>query len=266
MKPIYVIRIFVLCLIVKCITQLNKIPLFNKLITIKLVHVPYSSHVQVQVLPRDKLEIHFTYFPLKLPIMFFFHGFIYFFRSSQHQTILNDVQKLINDGSIPQIDKNSRILEVGCNTGAIIRKLQKKYPAQYSGIDIDRNSISFAQRCFKNPAICFLQKDVLSNDAFKDYPNNFFTHIFSFSHMVHIPFGDSRNTYLKELQRIGQSITLKERIYPPRNNRFVDDFHSLSFKLSYASEKANSRIQVGLIYFNKEEEDLFGIDTHRPKI
>tara|TARA_B100001142_G_scaffold237140_1_gene235644 strand:+ start:610 stop:1389 length:780 start_codon:yes stop_codon:yes gene_type:complete len=253
MKPSYAVLVFILCILVKLLLQFNKIPILNKFLFIKLIHIPYSSESDAQSLPPDRLELNFTPVSLKFPILLVFHGFVYHFRSAQHRVILADLQQLISNGLISNIDENSRILEVGCNTGALISKIQKKYPAQFYGMDIDDKSILFAQKAFRHPKTLFFRKNVLTKGLFEEYPNNFFTHVFSFSHMVHIPWGEPRDEYLEELQRIGQNIVLKERIYPPRKNRFVDDFESMPFTLAHVSHKLDSPIGVGLLYFNKRK-------------
>ncbi len=251
MKPGYAIRIFILCILIKLILQFNKIPLLNKIVFVKLIHTPYSGNSDAQFLPPDRLELNFVPVSLKFPILLVFHGFIYHFRSAQHRVILNDIQKLISNGSISNIDENSRILEVGCNTGGLITKILKRYPAEFYGIDIDAKSILFAQKAFRRPQTQFFKRDVLTKDLFKEYPDNFFTHVFSFSHLVHIPWGEPRKEYLEELQRIGQNMVLKERIHPPRRDRFVDDFESMPFTLANVTYKLDSPIGIGLLYFNK---------------
>ena len=85
----------------------------------------------------------------------------------------------------------------------------------------------------------------------KEYPDNFFTHVFSFSHLVHIPWAEPRKAYLEELQRIGQNMVLKEPILPPRRDRFVDGFESMPFTLANVTYKLDSPIGIGLLYFNK---------------
>ena len=75
MKPSYAVLVFILCILVKLLLQFNKIPILNKFLFIKLIHIPYSSESDAQSLPSDRLELNFTPVSLKFPILLVFHGF-----------------------------------------------------------------------------------------------------------------------------------------------------------------------------------------------
>jgi len=87
------------------------------------------------------------------------------------------------DRYLKKLDKNSRILEIGCGDGFTTYSLSKRYPQfSFTGIDISKKFIDYARNNFKNNNLSFKVSDSLEL-SFKD---NSFDAVISTDVLEHI--------------------------------------------------------------------------------
>ena len=101
---------------------------------------------------------------------------------------------MANNGIIDPINENSYVMESGANSGGILNELNKKYGCKCLGIDISKKAIITGQGFFsENKKVNLEIVDVLNYDYFSKYEDKEFTHIFTSSHLIHVPNGERKS-------------------------------------------------------------------------
>ena len=136
------------------------------------------------------------------------------------------------------IDKNSRILEIGCSNGFISYQINKYTNARVIGIDPSKKAIEFSRKnCFGIEKLNFF---IGSCDNLK-FKNEYFTHVIIGGHLPWIP-KRKRKKHLREALRVLKpgGFLLTSLYYfskiPPKNflNKFNCEFKTkLSSKDNY---------------------------------
>jgi hypothetical protein len=117
-----------------------------------------------------------------------------------------DLIRLINEtkvaGLLPQLHRNSKVLEPGCNVGQNLWEISQRWNCEIYGLDIDREVLDqAAKRRWRKPAH-FLLGNVLEPSTFEKFADRQFDLVFTRWHLIHVPSGEAKHHYLRELKRI----------------------------------------------------------------
>jgi ubiquinone/menaquinone biosynthesis C-methylase UbiE len=94
-----------------------------------------------------------------------------------------------------QINKGSKVLDLGCGNGRVIDILEK-FNINYTGLDISENLIKLAQK--KYPEKEFIVSDLLKTP----FSDNEFDYVLSLATLHHIPSEEQRLNALLEINRV----------------------------------------------------------------
>src|SRR3989339_249765 len=150
------------------------------------------------------------------------------------------------------------IFEPGCNVGTILFQLHKMHKCEVYGMDINQDAISYAEsELFSQISQSkFYVGDVLDYSFFKQFKDNFFSHTFVSSHLCHVTNCNEKEKYIKELQRISQSVIILEKIHSKNEDivRNLEDYEQkYGFKCFRIHRKPTPTIDKfsGTYYFTK---------------
>lgn len=193
----------------------------------------------------------------------------YFKRDTKY--LIEPLKEMISKKIIDPINSESKILEVGCNAGRIIKDLNEIYDCQCLGIDISEEAISKGKNILEgNKKIDLKVIDVLNYSWFNNFEKEHFTHIISSSHLVHVPNCKEKTKYINELKRIGINLIFFEKCFspdePPSKSLFFEDYekdyhmhtYKIINKIVYEAPKNQSFITRKLnkksgIFFKKNK-------------
>ncbi len=106
-----------------------------------------------------------------------------FHRLAHEQVFLTGIhlqEDLEKDSIHTFVEKNSRVLDIGCGTGQVIHRLLPK-TNKITGVDYNSDSIEIAQNKFKNTGVEIIHKDIF--DYFKENNGLHFDYII-LSHLL----------------------------------------------------------------------------------
>ncbi|MGC8971275.1 MAG: class I SAM-dependent methyltransferase [bacterium] len=153
---------------------------------------------------------------------------------------------------LKSIDKNTKVLEIGCGTGNYIIALNSLTNCQAWGIDISEEMLSIAKS--RTDRVNFK----LSDATRLDFPNEFFDFVFSVNVIHHI---EDHRVYYEEAYRVlkcgGRIVTVTDSEWILRNRRpltwYFPETLEVDLKRYPSIEKLKSIMkEVG--FYNIEEE------------
>jgi hypothetical protein len=120
-----------------------------------------------------------------------------------------DLVRLIDEMNtarlLPTLGKDSRVLEPGCNVAQNLWEISQRWHCEISGLDIDREALGHAaRRPWPRPAH-FFEADVLAPGALAKFSDRQFDLVVTRWHLVHLPPGERKQAYVRELRRIGKA-------------------------------------------------------------
>jgi len=245
--------------------RINRIPLLR---TIVQVTSDYSN-------PKRGLAYwqteHFSCPTIRVTVRFFGRPAFHFTSKVQvhdlylrrdNSLFFSFLDMLIAEKLVPPIDATSRIFESGCNVGGVLHYLQKKFGCAVYGVDISPGAIKYAQEyTFKGKSnACFFCENVLNYQFFKQFSDNYFSHVLCVSHLLHVPSGEEKKQFMAELKRIGRCVILYERVMPLHDVpvaghvRYHEDYEKLyGFTLFKKVRKLQiPDKEIGVFYYTKE--------------
>jgi hypothetical protein len=162
-----------------------------------------------------------------------------------------------------RINLNGEVTAVQISGATSLHQLQNKYNCQVVGVDRDAKAIGVARNeAFKNvPDADFYVEDVLNTNLFETYPDNYFSHCFCISHLVHLQIGKKKDDLIASLKRISRNVVVYERvatkddIATKKNRSFQDyekeyNFHLLRHLTKQAAKKEK---RIGVFYWTTED-------------
>jgi len=176
----------------------------------------------------------------------------------KHTKLHQDIKDLVDIGYVPPITVKSKIFEPGCNVGTFLFQLHEMHKCEVYGMDISEGAISYAKsELFSQISQSkFYVGNVLDYSFFKQFKDNFFSHTIVASHLVHVNNCNEKEKYIKELQRISQSVIIFEKIHSKNEDidrNFEDYEHKYGFKCFRIHRKNTPKIDKfsGTYYFTK---------------
>ncbi len=164
--------------------------------------------------------------------------------------------EMVAAGVVEPVTAQSRVLDSGCNAGALLRHLADQYACAVVGVDISAEAIAFArERMFPGyERAAFFCRDVLQPDFFGQFPDGHFSHVFCSSHLIHLPPGPDKLAYLAHLKRMGRNLVVFERMphqdQAEPSHRHPEDFIATQgFRLFKRLPKANPKKFMALYYW-----------------
>ena len=234
------------------ILRLSRLPLINKFFSVSIFYTGTVEQSNFDLSPKERYDeyrsaaeegkywesteyankyhnLDILFLGFKLFSFEFYVSILdrYFGRKTDY--FINPLQKMIEEGIIDGVDENSRILDVGCNSGGVLRELNKIYDCHCLGVDISEQAILAGNEWFKdNDKVVLKELDVLNYEWFKKFGKNHFSHIISTSHLIHVPNGDRKTKYILELNRIGKNLLFIEKMDTPfessKKRSFIEDY------------------------------------------
>lgn len=169
---------------------------------------------------------------------------ITWFKWSYHETIegiyfkvADDLVKIVKEMQhskiIPLLDKNSTILESGCNIGRNIYALQKEFGSNIIGVDISKEALNIAKNKIwnKRTNYKFYLENVLTTDFFDKMEDNEIDLVLTRWHLIHLPLSDAKRKYVESLKRIGKVFLILEPVKEGTHETqlFADGTYCLSW-------------------------------------
>jgi len=105
----------------------------------------------------------------------------------------HDKEKIEKIIALSDVQKNSRILDVGTGTGVLISYLLETAPSKITAIDISENMISMAKQKCNDERVAFIVEDVMK------YKEEGFDYIFLYSVYPHFPDKEALFTQLEKI-------------------------------------------------------------------
>ena len=256
---------------------------FIKNLVPRLVYVRRQEHNKQNLIPRllnkndDTLDKTMEWWEkdlftkIKRHYHFKWLGFTWFkipTYESLNKTYFKDVShimdvfvKLEKEKILPEITKNSKILEPGCSVGQNLWYLKKKYDCHVYGIDISKNAIDQAKENFKKLSnIYFETCNVLKTNYFNKLKNNFFDIILVRNHLLNIPFSKDKIEYVKILKQKTKCLIVMEQF---KENYFQTNvFHERKYVLSWE----NWSKEYNLKEFNVEDLKRYRMISPNEKV
>lgn len=120
-----------------------------------------------------------------------------------------DLVRLIDEmraaSLLPLLHPRSRVLESGCNVAQNLWEISRRWNCEIYGLDIDREALDqAAKRRWRKPAH-FLHGNVLEPGTFEKFSDHQFDLVFTRWHLIHVPPGEAKHHYLRELKRIART-------------------------------------------------------------
>ena len=248
----------------KLILMLNRIPLLNRILSVNLTtnsgnkdkaNIDYWEKSQyaeaTNYLNVSLWGYRFLTFPYR-------RSMLDIYLKRKHTKFHEDIKDLVDIGYIPPITEKSKIFEPGCNVGTMLFQFHKKHKCKVYGLDLSQDAISYAEsELFSQISQSeFHVGDVLEYNFFKQFKDNFFSHTFIASHLVHVTNCNEKEKYIKELQRISQSVIIFEKINSKNEDidRNYEDYEQkYGFKCFRIRRKSTTTIDKfsGTYYFTK---------------
>ncbi|MEW5911550.1 MAG: class I SAM-dependent methyltransferase [Thermodesulfobacteriota bacterium] len=164
---------------------------------------------------------------------------------------------------VPPLNRDSRVLESGCNVGGFLSYLAQRYGCEIHGLDISAEAIEYARNTMfaDYPRATFYCQDVLEHQFFDRFPTNHFSHTFCISHLVHIPNGSAKRAYINQLKRISRCVIFFERMpredKPAADTRYTEDYAAeYGFTLYHKYPKLHRSKWIGVFYWNAQESNV----------
>jgi len=106
---------------------------------------------------------------------------------------------------LPALGPNSHVLEPGCNVAQNLWEIGRRWQCEIYGLDIDREALAqAAKRPWPRPAHLF-EADVLESGALEKFSDHQFDLVVTRWHLVHLPPGERKQRYVRELRRVGKA-------------------------------------------------------------
>lgn len=111
---------------------------------------------------------------------------------------------------VDQIPDNSRVLDIGCGTGALCFDLKRKKNCEVVGIDLSEKMLNFAESINPYDEISFLHHDATDLSEFSD-------HGFDYAiimNVIHELNPQSQTKLIKEAYRVGKKVLVYDSNVP----------------------------------------------------
>jgi SAM-dependent methyltransferase len=184
---------------------------------------------------------------------------VYAVRGNPH--LEKGLAEMIAAGVVEPVTAQSRVVDSGCNVGTLLRYLANQYACEVIGVDVSTEAIDFAREkmLFGYERATFFCQDVLQPGFFNQFPDGHFSHVFCSSHLIHLPPGPDKLTYLEHLKRIGRNLIVFERMphkdQAEPSHRHPEDFIvTQGFRLFKQLAKANPKKFMALYYWRPDFE------------
>lgn len=183
-------------------------------------------------------------------------GEIYLTRDNS--AFFSALDELIAKQLIPPVLSGDRVLEPGCNVGAVLRGIKNRFGCEVYGVDISSRAIQFAREyVFSKDFRAQLDVgDVLDVGVFARFPGQHFSHVVCVAHLAHVPSGPAKDAYIRELQRISRCIVLYERVPsgndPKARSSHMEDYvGKFGFTLYATKRKRHPKYEkrIGIYYY-----------------
>jgi SAM-dependent methyltransferase len=134
-----------------------------------------------------------------------------------------DLVRLIDEmnakGLLPPLHGNSHVLESGCNVAQNLWEISRRWNCEIHGLDIDREALAqAAKRPWRKPAH-FVHGNVLEPSTFEKFRDHEFDLVFTRWHLIHVPPGEAKHHYLRELKRISRAGLILEPTSPDKTGQ-----------------------------------------------
>ena len=251
--------------ILNLILMLNRIPLINRILSVDLTknsankdktnleywanseYAKSTNYLNIRLMGYRLLSIPYRQSMLRT------------YLDRKHTKMHDDIKDLVDIGYIPPITANSRIFEPGCNVGTMLFQLHKMHKCEVYGMDISPDAISYAKsELFSQISQSkFYVGNVLDYSFFKQFKDNFFSLTLVSSHLVHVENCDEKEKYIRELQRISESVIISEKIDSKNEDidrNFEDYEKKYGFKCFRIRRKPTQTVDKfsGTYYFTKK--------------
>jgi SAM-dependent methyltransferase len=108
----------------------------------------------------------------------------------------------ILDNKFPNLfNRESKILEIGCNLAKNLREFNSRYKSTCYGFDINKEAIDKCKEYF-NSKDNFFCEDLRETNGLSNYPDNFFDFGISTGFLMHLETGDDKDRLVKEFFRV----------------------------------------------------------------
>jgi hypothetical protein len=134
-----------------------------------------------------------------------------------------DLTRLIDEmteaGVLPSLGAHSRVLEPGCNVAQNLWEISRRWNCEVHGLDIDREALAQAsRRRWRRPA-SFVYGNVLEPGTLAPFADRQFDLVVTRWHLIHVPSGEAKARYVRELKRIGKAGLILEPTAPGKTGR-----------------------------------------------
>lgn len=133
-------------------------------------------------------------------------------------------------------DKDSKILEIGCNLGANLRYMSQTFGCNVTGFDINEEVINKCKTHFGDKGH-FYVADVREKDLLSKYKDNEFDLGFSTAVLTHI-LPEEKKSLIKEFLRVCKQVLICESYAKnPQVHRYTNEYYLVSEDYRNYSEK-----------------------------
>jgi SAM-dependent methyltransferase len=137
----------------------------------------------------------------------------------RRRELIRLIDEMTTAGTLPPLHADSRVLEPGCNVGQNLWEISRRWRCQVHGIDIDRAALDqAAARAWPRPGQ-FAYGNVLDPATLSSYADREFDLVLTRWHLIHVPPGDAKTEYLRNLKRIGRAGLILEPTAPDKTGR-----------------------------------------------
>ncbi|HEU5197088.1 MAG TPA: class I SAM-dependent methyltransferase [Methylomirabilota bacterium] len=120
---------------------------------------------------------------------------------------------------LPPLEASSRVLEPGCNVAQNLWAISRRWNCEIFGLDIDRAALAEAEkRPWRRPAH-FAHGNVLEPGTLARFADQQFDLVLTRWHLIHLPAGEAKQQYLRELRRVGRRGLILEPTSPGKTGQ-----------------------------------------------
>ena len=138
---------------------------------------------------------------------------------ARRQDLLTLIEEMSTRSLLPRLHAGSNVLEPGCNVAQNLWEISRRWNCNIFGVDIDREALAAAAQRRWRKAAHFTDGNVLEPDTFAKFSDKQFDLVFTRWHLIHLPAGDAKQRYVRELKRIGRSGLVLEPMSPGKTGQ-----------------------------------------------
>jgi SAM-dependent methyltransferase len=133
---------------------------------------------------------------------------------SRRRDLITLIEEMTARSLLPRLNADSNVLEPGCNVAQNLWEISRRWNCNIVGVDIDREALAEAEKRRWRKGAQFTHGNVLEPDTFARFSDKQFDLVFTRWHLIHLPAGDAKQRYVRELKRIGRSGLVLEPTSP----------------------------------------------------